>query len=76
MKYRAGEPPKSHYRADDRCFMSNGQWYFGTREGIDVGPYASREAAEFAIARLIKQLEGVADREEAIKVVRQFLLFI
>ena len=76
MKYRDGEAPKSHYRADDRCFMSNGKWFFSTREGIDVGPYASREAAEFAIARLIKQLDGVTEADEAVKVVRQFLLLI
>ena len=56
--------------------MSNGKWYFSTGEGIDVGPYPSREAAELAIARLIGQLDGVTDPDEAMKIVRQFLLFI
>ena len=45
MSGRAGEPDKVHFRAE-RFEFSNGQWFYLTREGIQHGPYASREEAE------------------------------
>jgi hypothetical protein len=58
---RNGETPLRRFRAPDRCFQSNGQWYFATREGIDVGPFRTRAAAEAAVARLTQHLRGVTD---------------
>ncbi len=76
MKRRTGEPPKTHYRADDRCFQSNGAWYFSTRECIDVGPYPTRQSAEYAIAKLTNLLSGVQGSDAASKVINEFKQFI
>ncbi len=36
---------KRFFRAHDRFFQINGQWYFSAREG-DIGPFRSRSEAE------------------------------
>jgi hypothetical protein len=33
------------FRAIDRFFQANGQWYFSAREG-DIGPFRTREQAQ------------------------------
>jgi len=73
MENRANEQPKSHFRSADRCFQMNGEWFFATREGIDVGPYATRDAAAFGVARLIKMLQGVDDPIATNKIIREFM---
>ena len=47
--HRKGEPPDKHFRSD-RVVMARGRWFVVTRERIDVGPYATKEAAEHAAA--------------------------
>jgi hypothetical protein len=76
MKRRAGEPPKTHFRAPDRCFQSNGVWYFSTREFIDVGPYPTRHAAEYAITKLTALLKDVKGSDAASKVIKEFKQFV
>jgi hypothetical protein len=76
MKRRAGEPPKTHYRGADRCFQSNGVWYFSTRECIDVGPYPTRHAAEYAIGKLTALLKDVKGSDAASKVIKEFKQFV
>jgi Domain of unknown function (DUF6316) len=71
-KHRKGEPPRRHYRSDDRCFMANGAWYFATREQIDVGPFPSREAAEAGVTRLLAMLEGVDDPAMARRLIEDY----
>ncbi len=63
----SGNPPRFH--ADD-C----GRWYFATREGIDVGPFKSRDVAVDALKRLITLVHGVRDSEVARKLIQQFVL--
>ena len=63
--HRAGEAPRKHFRSQDRCFFVNGSWYFATREGLDVGPYSSKEIAEAASVRLAAILAGVTDAKLA-----------
>jgi hypothetical protein len=36
---------KCQFRASDRVFPGNGEWFFAAREG-DEGPYATRAVAE------------------------------
>ncbi len=36
---------KRFFRANDRFFQINGQWYFSAREG-DIGPFRSRSEAQ------------------------------
>lgn len=73
MTNRADETPKTHFRVIDRCFKTNGEWYFATREGVNVGPYATREAADRAVARLLKMLDGVEEPLVVNKIIREFM---
>jgi len=68
--YRPGEPPVPHFRSD-RIIQVNGQWFLSTREGIDVGPYADRAAAEAAVARLATLLKGIDDPIIAAEFIRE-----
>ena len=56
-------------------FFSNGaDWYFQTREGIDVGPYESQPEAAIE-AELLKELLKPCDSEAAVNLVmREFVL--
>jgi hypothetical protein len=47
---RGSEQEKTYFRCD-RYFSVGHEWYAMTREGRDLGPYASREAAELGLAR-------------------------
>lgn len=40
MRYRKDEAARLWFRTG-RVFCVDGQWYFHTREGLDVGPYAT-----------------------------------
>jgi hypothetical protein len=41
--------------------MANGQWYLATREGIDVGPFATRDAVKDASQQVIALLKRADD---------------
>jgi hypothetical protein len=73
MGNRKGESAKTYFRAAGRSVVSDGKWYFVTREGIDVGPYDSREAAEAGSVRLAKGLHGVKDPIAVQKIIREFM---
>ena len=55
--------------------MTNGAWYFSTREGIDIGPFPARADAVKACDRLIELLRGVSDPDEARKTIQDFMTF-
>jgi len=47
MEQRKNDPSsvkKRFFRAGDRFFQVNGQWFFAAREG-DIGPFRNREQA-------------------------------
>ena len=48
---RTGETPAIRFRTD-RFYRINSNWYFSTREGIEMGPYADRFEAEEALSEL------------------------
>lgn len=48
---RQGEDSRTHFRTD-RFYRVNEVWFFSTREGIEMGPYASRSEAELALSDL------------------------
>lgn len=50
---RQGETAAPRFRTS-RFFCVGSQWYFTTREGMDSGPYASRERAENGLQRFIR----------------------
>jgi hypothetical protein len=73
MDGRRNETPKLWFRSE-RIFRSNGQWYFHTREGIDVGPFATRFAAEVEASILKNILKDEPEIQGARARIRQFML--
>lgn len=61
---RRDETATPHLRSD-RCLLRRGRWFIATREGIDVGPYESREAAERDTRLLVMMLDAVDDPKAA-----------
>jgi hypothetical protein len=57
-----------------RVFASNEQWYFHTREGIDMGPYDSRFEAEIEAEMLKELFRESAPADGAMGVIREFVL--
>ncbi|MFT7653889.1 MAG: hypothetical protein ACI9ON_004075 [Limisphaerales bacterium] len=56
-KVRTGEKSRRWYRSG-RVFKNQMGWYFQTREGIDVGPYACEFDAEVDLETLIASIKG------------------
>lgn len=55
MEYREGEGLGVVFRAD-RFYYVNNQWFFSAREGIEKGPYQSREEASSELLVYINYL--------------------
>jgi hypothetical protein len=45
MKHRKDEAPRTWFRSK-RIFCEKSEWFIRTREGLDVGPFATRTMAE------------------------------
>jgi len=45
MEHRKDESPRTWFRSK-RIFRNKGNWFIRTREGVDVGPFGDRTAAE------------------------------
>jgi hypothetical protein len=73
MDCRKDESPQTWFRSD-RVVRSDGQWFFHTREGAEVGPYQSRFEAEIDAARLKSMLMDAAP-DRAMAMIREFVLF-
>ena len=71
---RHNERPRTWFRSE-RVFLSDGQWFFHTREGVDVGPYDSQFEAEIE-AGMLKELlrERGVEGEASLAVIREFVL--
>ena len=52
MNNRAGENGKVPARSG-RFLKKEGYWYYSTREGVDIGPFDSREDAEVGVGEFI-----------------------
>ncbi len=50
---RQGEGGSIPFRTE-RFFSVADKWYFATREGVDSGPYASRDRAAEGLKRFLK----------------------
>lgn len=48
MEQRQGEQNNTHCRAK-RFYQINDEWFFATREQLQVGPFASLEEAEMQL---------------------------
>lgn len=69
---RREEKPRIHFRSD-RCVEFRGSWFVTTREGIDVGPYPTREAASIAAAQIVELLSEIDDPAIAQTFIREYL---
>jgi len=71
MSHRQDEPEGRHFRSD-RLVVVNGSWFIATREGIDVGPFPSRDAAALGSVKLAESLVGIDDPEIVRFFIREF----
>ncbi|MFZ5755661.1 MAG: DUF6316 family protein [Pseudomonadota bacterium] len=55
---RVGEDGKKRFFRSQRISVSNGKFYFSTREGTLEGPFDTREEAERELAMFIRQATG------------------
>ena len=55
-------------------FNSDGQWYFHTRERIEVGPYESQFEAELEAGLLRELLRNLALDQSPEEVIREFVM--
>lgn len=70
---RANEQARTWFRSD-RVFLSDGRWFFHTRECVDVGPYDSQFEAEIEAGMLKELLRERAAEQDALAVIREFVL--
>ena len=71
---RRDEKSKKTWFREDRVFHTNEQWYFHTREGIDVGPYESQLEAEIEASMLKELIKNTNARGDSLSVLRDFIL--
>ncbi|MFP5440726.1 MAG: DUF6316 family protein [Gammaproteobacteria bacterium] len=57
-KKRLGEEGQKRYFRSDRISVSNGKFYFTTREGTLEGPFTTREEAERELMMFIRKVSG------------------
>ena len=71
---RHNEQPRTWFRSE-RVFLSGQRdWYFQTREGVDVGPYDSQFEAEIEAGLLKELLKDVPEGAAVMGVIRDFVL--
>ncbi len=68
---RAGEKPRLRFRTN-RLFAVGDAWYFATREGVDVGPYRSREDAAAGAERLLALLRITPPGQPTLDAIERF----
>ena len=70
--YRKNESPRTWFRSE-RIFRSNGEWYFHTSEGIDVGPLRSEFEAQIEPS-ILKNLRKGKLHSAAVGAIKEFIL--
>lgn len=71
---RNAEQSRVWFRSERVFFSGESQWYFQTREGVDVGPYESQFEAEIEAGLLKELLSECSDAQEVRAVIREFVL--
>ena len=71
MANRRNEAPKTWFRSE-RVFRVDGEWFIHTREGIAVGPYQDKFAADVD-AEVLKSLLVGTSEAEAVPIIRRFM---
>ncbi len=57
MKAREGENRESWFRCN-RFYNLKGKWFYSTREGIDFGPFESKEEAADELNKFIVRYQA------------------
>jgi len=60
MKCRSGENVKRWFRSN-RIFNVGTDWFFTTREGINVGPCLNRDEADKELMHFLRYMQGGGD---------------
>ena len=55
MEYRAGEAGTENSRTP-RYFCISGQWYFSSRENLQMGPFPSLDDAEMELLMFLRHV--------------------
>ena len=71
---RKQEIERAWFRSDRVFLHSEDCWYFRTREGVEMGPYASRFEAEVEASLLREMIKDLDDDGLKLKVIREFVL--
>lgn len=59
LEHRRGENGAVPFRSG-RFFVVDNKWYFACREGMDKGPYTTRDEAEMYLKAFLSQCDEVA----------------
>ncbi len=70
---RSDETLRTWFRSD-RVFIEQGNWFFHTREGVEVGPYESQFEAEIEAGLLRELLRQTEPGPASMSVIRDFVL--
>ena len=74
MKVSRNEEQARVWFRSERVFLSAGsEWYFQTREGVDVGPYDTQFEAEVEAGLLKELLLNCADAGAVERAIREFV---
>ncbi|WP_185233086.1 DUF6316 family protein [Teredinibacter franksiae] len=75
MLVREGEVHEKVWYRSERFFCADGQWFFSTREGDDIGPYSSRLSAANGLQLYVHYMEENPEQgqEYARKIAKQGL---
>jgi len=71
---RDTEESRVWFRSERVFFTGQAQWYFQTREGVDVGPYDSQSEAEIEAGLLKELLSGCVTAQDVKATIREFVL--
>ena len=71
---RRNEDARVWFRSERVFLIDDSDWYFQTREGVDVGPYESQCEAEIEAGLLKELLLGCANDEAVMAMIREFVL--
>ena len=74
MQQRKNDENARTWFRSERVFCNQGNWFIRTREGVDVGPFLTKAAAEAEAGALQATLEGLTRPEDAEAAIKGYLL--
>ncbi len=57
-QFRDDDSTSDQHSRTGRFFVTNGHWFFKTREGIDYGPFDSRTECKYAYSEFIEVVDA------------------